>query len=93
MPTTRCPWGQPRGRERAGPPPGNPSGSQVTFGRYAGWTLGEIARTDPDYLEWLDRVPIGRIYQAEIDVLLRKYGIRTATVDTTGPRHGLFRRR
>ena len=68
--TTRSP----RGAGSAGPPPGNPSGSLVTFGRYDGWTLGEIARTDLEYLEWLDRMPIGRTYQAEIDVILRKAG-------------------
>ncbi len=49
----------------AGPPPGRPSGSVLTFGRYAGWSLGEVGRSDPAYLEWLDRMPIGRIYRAE----------------------------
>jgi curved DNA-binding protein CbpA len=81
------------GSGAAGPPPGNPSGSIVNFGRYQGWTLGEIARTDLEYLEWLDRMPIGRTYQAEIDVLLRQHGRRVAT---TGPERGgkgLFRRR
>ena len=46
----------------AGPPPGNPSGSVLNFGRYLGWSLGEIARYDLEYIEWLDRTPIGRIY-------------------------------
>jgi hypothetical protein len=32
---------------RAGPPPGHPSGSLLTFGVFAGWSLGEIARVDP----------------------------------------------
>src|SRR4051812_12281490 len=45
------------GTGSAGPPPGNPSGSLVMFGRYDGWTIGEIGRTDPEYLEWLDRMP------------------------------------
>ena len=31
----------------AGPPPGNPSGTVLNFGRYAGWSLGEIARQRP----------------------------------------------
>jgi curved DNA-binding protein CbpA len=84
--------GTAQGTGAAGPPPGNPSGSRLAFGRYAGWTLGEIARTDPGYLEWLDRMPIGRIHQAEIDVLLRKAGLRTSGVDPAGPRRGLFRR-
>ena len=51
--------GTAQGDGAAGPPPGNPSGSVLTFGRYTGWSLGEIARTDLEYLEWLDRMPIG----------------------------------
>src|SRR2546426_4470937 len=39
----------------AGQPPGNPSGAVLPFGRYAGWSLGEVARGDIDYVEWLDR--------------------------------------
>ena len=35
----------------AGPPPGNASGSVLNFGRYAGWSLGEIAATDLEYVE------------------------------------------
>ena len=31
----------------AGPPPGRPSGSVLDFGRFKGWSLGEIARVDP----------------------------------------------
>ena len=82
------------GTGAAGPPPGNPSGSLVTFGRYDGWTLGEIARTDLEYLEWLDRMPIGRTYQAEIDSLLRKAGRRVVAVDPDELRgKGIFRRR
>jgi len=81
------------GSGAAGPPPGNPSGSIISFGRYQGWTLGEIARTDLEYLEWLDRMPIGRTYQAEIDVLLRQHGRRTAAASAVGRGKGLFRRR
>jgi curved DNA-binding protein CbpA len=58
----------------AGPPPGFASGSVLNFGRYAGWSLGEIGRVDPGYLEWLDRMPIGRIYEAELEALLRRLG-------------------
>jgi curved DNA-binding protein CbpA len=81
------------GTGAAGPPPGNPSGSIVTFGRYQGWTLGEIARSNLEYLEWLDRMPIGRPYQAEIDVLLRKHGRRAVATGQEGRGKGLFRRR
>ena len=34
---------EPDGLGAAGPPPGRPSGSVLNFGRYAGWSIGEIA--------------------------------------------------
>ncbi len=74
----------------AGPPPGSPSGSVLNFGRYAGWSLGEIARHDPDFLERLDRLPIGRRYREEIDQLLRRLGRRGSPSRDIG---GIFRRR
>lgn len=77
----------------AGAPPGNPSGSVMNFGRYGGWSLGEIARRDLEYLEWLDRMPIGRPYRTEIDVLLRAAGRRRAAQPDATGRRGLFRRR
>ena len=40
------------------------------FGRYAGWTLGQIKRADPEFLEWLMRVPAGRTLKREIGQLL-----------------------
>ena len=77
----------------AGPPPGRASGSVLNFGRYAGWSIGEIGRQDAEYLEWLDRMPIGRPYREQIDRLLRAAGRRrTADVRDSGQR-GLFRRR
>ena len=77
----------------AGPPPGNPSGSVITFGRYVGWSLGEIARRDLEYIEWLDRMPIGRPYRGEIDAILRAAGRRRTAVVGDPERRGLFRRR
>jgi curved DNA-binding protein CbpA len=56
----------------AGPPPGRPSGTVLDFGRYAGWSLGEIARYDLDYLEWLQRATFGRRLRAEVDALVRQ---------------------
>ncbi len=79
------------GEGAAGPPPGRPSGSVLNFGRYAGWSLGEIARRDLEYLEWLDRMPIGRSYAGEVDAILRLAGRRRAA--TREDRPGLFRRR
>jgi curved DNA-binding protein CbpA len=66
--------GAPRQTEaaHAGPPPGHPSGTVLDFGRYAGWSLGEIARHDAVYLEWLQRATFGRKLRAEIDALLRQ---------------------
>ncbi len=81
-----------RPSESAGPPPGNPSGTVLAFGRYAGWSLGEIARTDLEYLEWLDRMPIGRAYQAEIDTLLRARGRRKTDEARNAKPRGFFRR-
>ncbi|HET7677202.1 MAG TPA: J domain-containing protein [Candidatus Limnocylindrales bacterium] len=84
---------RPEGHGAAGPPPGDPSGSLLTFGRYAGWSLGEIGRRDVDYLEWLDRMPIGRPYREEIDQLLRRAGRRRTAAAEDSSRRGLFRRR
>ncbi len=81
------------GTGAAGPAPGNPSGSVLNFGRYAGWSIGEIARTDIEYLEWLDRAPIGRPYRDEIDAILRRTGRRRSAEAESSDRRGLFRRR
>lgn len=77
----------------AGPPPGNPVGSVMNFGRYAGWSLGEIASRDLEYLEWLDRTPIGRPYREELDTILRRTGRRRSVEAEASDRRGLFRRR
>jgi curved DNA-binding protein CbpA len=84
---------RPEHEAAAGRPPGNPAGSVLNFGRFAGWSLGEIARVEIEYLEWLDRMPIGRIYQPEIDALLRRAGRRTSTAPDRSGQRGLFRRR
>ncbi len=84
---------RPDGDGAAGPPPGDPSGSVLTFGRYAGWSLGEIARRDLEYIEWLDRMPIGRPYRDEIDAILRRSGRRRSADAESADRRGLFRRR
>ncbi len=74
----------------AGPPPGRPQGSLLAFGRYAGWTIGEIGRHDPEFLEWLERTPSGRVYRDEIDTLLRRLGYRVTSADPLA-RPGRFR--
>jgi curved DNA-binding protein CbpA len=45
---------------------------RLDFGRYEGWTLGEVVRRDPDYLDWLRRHPSGARYRDVIDILLRR---------------------
>jgi curved DNA-binding protein CbpA len=84
---------KPEGHGAAGPPPGNPSGTVLKFGRYDGWSIGEVARTDIEYLEWLDRMAIGRQYREEIDQILRRAGRRRSATTEAADRHGLFRRR
>ena len=81
------------GHGAAGPPPGRPSGTVLNFGRYAGWSLGEVARHDLEYVEWLDRAPIGRNYRQEIDDILRTSGRRRSADTEASDRHGLYRRR
>ncbi len=77
----------------AGPPPGRPSGTVLNFGRYAGWSLGEVARHDLEYIEWLDRAPIGRNYRPEVDAILRSAGRRRSADGDAEERRGLYRRR
>ena len=82
--------GQPLGDRAAAQ---SQSGSVLEFGRYAGWSLGELARQDPDYLEWLSRTMIGRAYRAEIDMLLVGRRARPLSVPTPArARRGLFGR-
>ena len=58
--------------DHAGSPVGQPSGTKLTYGRYDGWTLGQIALVDPDFLEWLRSVPGGRYLRPEIDAILKE---------------------
>ena len=82
-----------QGDGAAGPPPGNPSGSVLNFGRYSGWSLTEVGRADIEYIEWLDRMPIGRPYREELDAILRRAGRRRSADVEQSDRRGLFRRR
>ncbi len=42
----------------------------LDFGRYAGWSIDALAVHDPDYLEWLIRMPIGRPLRAAVEASL-----------------------
>ncbi len=55
----------------AGPPQGEPFGPELRFGRYEGWTVGQVVRIDRPYLEWLRRTPAARGLRHEIDAVLR----------------------
>jgi curved DNA-binding protein CbpA len=49
------------------PMPMRPSeGPKVDFGRYAGWSIRDLARQDPDYLRWLGRHSSGVRFRTEI---------------------------
>lgn len=54
-----------------GPAPGEPFGPVLTYGRYAGWSLGEVGRMDAGYLEWLRHAPGYRWLSDDIDSVLR----------------------
>src|SRR5262245_31566063 len=46
---------------------GSRGGSTVLdFGRYEGWTIRDVAKTDDDYLQWLQRTSLGRPLRGEI---------------------------
>lgn len=59
-----------------GPLGSDGGGMRLDFGRYQGWTLGEVAKRDPDYLAWLRRHQSGARYRDAIDILLRAAGRR-----------------
>ncbi len=67
-------------------PQGPASGTVLDFGRYAGWSFGQIARHDPDFLEWLARAPIGRSFRAEIEALLAMRARQATAAADPGPR-------
>jgi curved DNA-binding protein CbpA len=52
----------------------DPAKRPLDFGRYEGYTIAQIARSDPDYLRWLSRHSAGARFRAEIDAQLRRAG-------------------
>jgi DnaJ-class molecular chaperone len=44
--------------------------AQLDFGRYAGWTVREIAKRDIEYLQWLSRHASGARFRAAIAAVL-----------------------
>ena len=68
------------------PPPratASASSNQATdvldFGRYAGWSLRDLVRHDPNYLRWLARHSSGIRYRERIEALLSAARSGTAT--------------
>ena len=60
------------------PPRASTAGTRLEFGRYAGWTLRDLARRDPDYLRWLSRHASGLRYRTEIYSILGRMGASAA---------------
>ena len=60
------------------PPRSESAGTRVSFGRYAGWTLRDLARQDPEYLRWLSRHSSGIAYRTEIYQILGRMGASAA---------------
>ena len=71
----------------------HPGGTVLDFGRYAGWSVNEIADSDPDYLEWLIRTPIGRRLRVEVEGVLTDRAVAAAALRPKPTRNGRFARR
>jgi DnaJ family protein B protein 4 len=56
----------------------SPGNVTIDFGRYAGMTLGQLARSDPGYLEFLRRHSAGVRYRSQIDAVLGALQARRA---------------
>ena len=54
-------------------PEDDPAKRPLDFGRYAGYTVAQIVRTDPDYLRWLSRHSAGARFRTEIEAELRRH--------------------
>ena len=50
--------------------PKRDAGTVLDIGRYAGWSIKDIAQSDPDFLHCLARTPVGRRFRAEIERVL-----------------------
>ena len=51
------------------------TGTRLESGRYAGWTLKDLASHDIDYLKWLARHSSGLRYRREITQILGAKGV------------------
>ena len=81
---------------RRAAPDRRPATHRAASSTSAATAAGRSARspgTNLEFLEWLDRMPIGRPYRDEIDVILRQAGRRRSRQPEATDRRGLFRRR
>lgn len=56
--------------QRNGRTDANANATKLDGGRYAGWSLKDLAGHDPDYLKWLSRHSSGLRYRKEISLIL-----------------------
>jgi curved DNA-binding protein CbpA len=92
--STSVPVMRPTDSDQVWQPPAR-TGTVLDFGRYAGWSIVDLARQDPYYLEWLERTPIGRPLRSEIQELLgvqRAAATAVATATKPRQRRGLWGR-
>jgi curved DNA-binding protein CbpA len=68
--------------------PGHPvaegTAARLSFGRYAGMTLREVAALDPTYLRWLSGHAAGLRYRREIEAILAPDGDGGTTTRAPG---------
>jgi hypothetical protein len=73
------------------PPKAAPEPGVIDFGRYAGWSIDQLAHHDPNFLEWLVRMPAGRPYAGQIRDVLGRRERRQADLAPKAPsRRGMF---
>jgi len=60
----------PQARPGRGTNGASQNATRLDSGRYAGWSLPDLAKHDPDYLKWLARHSSGLRYRKEISLLL-----------------------
>jgi curved DNA-binding protein CbpA len=65
-------------RRTSPPSRSDKAGTRLERGRYAGWTLRDLASHDPDYLRWLSRHTSGMPYRQEIARILTSMGVAAA---------------
>jgi curved DNA-binding protein CbpA len=73
------------------PPKAAPEPGVIDFGRYAGWSIERLAEHDPNFLEWLVRMPAGRQYAGQIREIMDRREQRRADLAPKAPtRRGMF---